>query len=96
YKYNTFHRQKQEVLKPKKGVGCGKGCSPPIAISCFTFVTFVTDDSFAFIRSIREIRVQKQNVGFVFRFVYSFANARCVGFVFRFVYSFANARCVGF
>ena len=24
YKYNTFHRQKQEVLKPKKGVGCGK------------------------------------------------------------------------
>ena len=32
------------------------------------------------IRSIRSIRVQKQNVGFVFRFVYSFANARCVGF----------------
>ena len=30
--------------------------------------------------SIREIRVQKQNVGFVFRLVYSFANARCVGF----------------
>ena len=26
YKYNTFHRQKQEVLKPKKGVGCGKSC----------------------------------------------------------------------
>ena len=25
YKYNTFRRQKQEVLKPKKGVGCGKG-----------------------------------------------------------------------
>ena len=24
YKYNTFRRQKQEVLKPKKGVGCGK------------------------------------------------------------------------
>ena len=24
YKYNTFHRQKQEVLKPKKGIGCGK------------------------------------------------------------------------
>mgnify|MGYP003564080738 CR=1 FL=1 len=24
YKYNTFHRQKQEVLKPKKGFGCGK------------------------------------------------------------------------
>ena len=24
YKYNTFHRQKQEVLKPKKGLGCGK------------------------------------------------------------------------
>ena len=24
YKYNTFHRQKQEVLKPKKGHGCGK------------------------------------------------------------------------
>ena len=24
YKYSTFHRQKQEVLKPKKGVGCGK------------------------------------------------------------------------
>ena len=32
------------------------------------------------LNSIREIRVQKQNVGFVFRFVYSFANARCVGF----------------
>ena len=32
------------------------------------------------IRSIREICVQKQNAGFVFRFVYSFANARCVGF----------------
>ena len=31
------------------------------------------------IRSIRSIRVQKQNVGFVFRLVYSFANARCVG-----------------
>ena len=24
YKYNTFHRQKQEVLKPKKRLGCGK------------------------------------------------------------------------
>ena len=24
YKYNTFHRQKQEVLKPKKGLRCGK------------------------------------------------------------------------
>ena len=24
YKYNTFRCQKQEVLKPKKGVGCGK------------------------------------------------------------------------
>ena len=95
------------MLKPKKGVGCGKSCSPPIAISCFTFithvtfvtfvthvtfvtfvmfatfvthVTFVTHASFAFIRSIREIRVQKQNAGFVFRFVYSFANARYVGF----------------
>ena len=32
------------------------------------------------LNSIREIRVQKQNVGFVFRFVYSFANARSVGF----------------
>ena len=32
------------------------------------------------LNSICEIRVQKQNVGFVFRFVYSFANARCVGF----------------
>ena len=32
------------------------------------------------LNSIREIRVQKQNVGIVFRFVYSFANARCVGF----------------
>ena len=49
-------------------------------VTFVTHVTFVTDDSFAFIRSIREIRVQKQNVGFVFRFVYSFANARCVGF----------------
>ena len=45
-----------------------------------THVTFVTHASFAFIRSIRLFRVQKQNVGFVFRFVYSFANARCVGF----------------
>ncbi|MDD6555087.1 MAG: hypothetical protein PUF27_05650, partial [Bacteroidales bacterium] len=25
YKYNTFHRQKQEVLKPKNRLGCGKG-----------------------------------------------------------------------
>ena len=24
YKYNTFHRQKQEVLKPKNRLGCGK------------------------------------------------------------------------
>ena len=32
------------------------------------------------LNSIRETRVQKQNVRFVFRFVYSFANARCVGF----------------
>ena len=24
YKYNTFRPQKQEVLKPKKGFGCGK------------------------------------------------------------------------
>ena len=32
------------------------------------------------LNSIREIRVQKQNVWFVFRFVYSFANARYVGF----------------
>ena len=31
------------------------------------------------LNSIREIHVQKQNVGFVFRLVYSFANARCVG-----------------
>ena len=89
------------MLKPKNRLGCGKSCSPPIAISCFTFVTFVTHvtfvtfvmfvtfithvtfvthASFAFIRSIREIRVQKQNVWFVFRFVYSFANARYVGF----------------
>ena len=22
--YNTFHRQKQEVLKPKNRLGCGK------------------------------------------------------------------------
>ena len=32
------------------------------------------------LNSIRETRVQKQNVRFVFRFVYSFANARSVGF----------------
>ena len=32
------------------------------------------------LNSIRETRVQKQSVRFVFRFVYSFANARCVGF----------------
>ena len=25
YKYNTFPRQKQEVLKPKNRLGCGKG-----------------------------------------------------------------------
>ena len=25
YKYNTFRRQKQEVLKPKNRLGCGKG-----------------------------------------------------------------------
>ena len=30
------------------------------------------------LNSIRETRVQKQNVRFVFRFVYSFANARRV------------------
>ena len=30
YKYNTFHRQKQEVLKPKKRLGCGKGFSHEI------------------------------------------------------------------
>ena len=41
----------------------GRGASTPIAISCFTFVTFVTDDSFAFIRSIREIRVQNKMQG---------------------------------
>ena len=49
-------------------------------VTFITHVTFVTHASFAFIRSIREIRVQKQNVWFVFRFVYSFANARYVGF----------------
>ena len=36
--------------------------------------------TFRVLNSIREIRVQKQNVGFVFRFVFSFANTRCVGF----------------
>ena len=42
--------------------------------------TLRTIRSIRVLNSIREIRVQKQNVGFVFRFVYSFANARCVGF----------------
>ena len=42
--------------------------------------TIRTIHSIRLLNSIREIRVQKQNVGFVFRFVYSFANARCVGF----------------
>ena len=42
--------------------------------------TLRTIRSIRLLNSIREIRVQKQNVGFVFRFVYSFANARCVGF----------------
>ncbi|WP_235385282.1 hypothetical protein, partial [Prevotellamassilia timonensis] len=28
YKYNTFRRQKQEVLKPKNRLGCGKGFLP--------------------------------------------------------------------
>ena len=42
--------------------------------------TLRTIRSIRVLNSIREIRVQKQNVGFVFRFVYSFANARSVGF----------------
>ena len=42
--------------------------------------TLRTIRSIRVLNSIREIRVQKQNVGFVFRFVYSFANARRVGF----------------
>ena len=42
--------------------------------------TLRTIHSIRVLNSIREIRVQKQNAGFVFRFVYSFANARCVGF----------------
>ena len=42
--------------------------------------TLRTIRSIRVLNSIREIRVQKQNVWFVFRFVYSFANARYVGF----------------
>ena len=42
--------------------------------------TLRTIRSIRVLNSIREIRVPKQNVWFVFRFVYSFANARCVGF----------------
>ena len=45
-----------------------------------TLRTIRTIRSIRVLNSIREIRVQKQNVWFVFRFVYSFANARCVGF----------------
>ena len=44
-----------------------------------TLRTICTIRSIRVLNSIREIRVQKQNVWFVFRFVYSFANARCVG-----------------
>ena len=42
--------------------------------------TLRTIRSIRVLNSIREIRVQKQNVWFVFRFVYSFANARSVEF----------------
>ena len=42
--------------------------------------TLRTIRSIRVLNSIREIRVPKQNVWFVFRFVYSLANARCVGF----------------
>ena len=45
-----------------------------------TLRTIRTIRSIRVLNSIRETRVQKQNVGFVFRFVYSFANARSVGF----------------
>ena len=45
-----------------------------------TLRTICTIRSIRVLSSIREIRVQKQNVWFVFRFVYSFANARSVGF----------------
>ena len=52
-----------------------------------TLRTIRTIRSIRVLNSIRETRVQKQNVRFVFRFVYSFANARRVGF---------GRRCVGF
>ena len=46
--------------------------------------TLRTIRSICTIRVLNSIREQfvfiRQNVGFVFRFVYSFANARCVGF----------------
>ena len=45
-----------------------------------TLRTIRTIRSIRVLNSIRETRVQKQNVRFVFRFVYSFANARRVGF----------------
>ena len=43
-----------------------------------TLRTIRTIRSIRVLNSIRETRVQKQNVRFVFRFVYSFANARRV------------------
>ena len=42
YKYNTFHRQKQEVLKPKKGVGCGKFWRRCVIIANLPAYTFET------------------------------------------------------
>ena len=52
-----------------------------------TLRTIRTIRSIRVLNSIRETRVQKQNVRFVFRFVYSFERSLC---------RVLNARCVGF